>query len=63
MGSCVQLYSLAETQKLPPPPALGLIYGGAIGIFEDCSVPIGLIFIEKEPHKQLRMKRKRRGER
>ncbi len=30
MGSCVQLYSLAETPQ-PPPPAFGLIYEGAIG--------------------------------
>jgi hypothetical protein len=28
---CVQLYSLAETSQLPPPPAFGLIYEGAIG--------------------------------
>jgi hypothetical protein len=28
-----------------------------------CSVPIGLIFYRKREHKQLRMKRKRRGER
>jgi hypothetical protein len=26
LGSCVQLYSLAETQQLLPPPAFGLIY-------------------------------------
>jgi hypothetical protein len=26
LGSCVQLYSLAETPQLPPPPAFGLIY-------------------------------------
>jgi hypothetical protein len=26
LGYCVQLYSLAETQPLPPPPAFGLIY-------------------------------------
>jgi hypothetical protein len=33
MGSCVQLYSLAETPHLPPPPspAFGLIYEGTIG--------------------------------
>jgi hypothetical protein len=34
LGSCVQLYSLAETPQLPqlpPPPAFGLIYEGAIG--------------------------------
>ncbi len=29
LGSCVQLYSLPETQQ--PPPAFGLIYEGAIG--------------------------------
>jgi hypothetical protein len=28
LGSCVQLYSLAE---IPPPPAFGLIDEGAIG--------------------------------
>jgi hypothetical protein len=27
---CAQLYSLAETQQLPP-PAVGLVYEGAIG--------------------------------
>jgi hypothetical protein len=27
----VLLYSLAETPQLPPPPAFGLIYEGAIG--------------------------------
>ncbi len=26
-----QLYSLAETLQLPPPPAFGFIYEGAIG--------------------------------
>jgi hypothetical protein len=31
LGSCVQLYLLAETPQLPPPPAFGLIYEGAIG--------------------------------
>jgi hypothetical protein len=31
LGSCVQLYSLAETPQLPPPPEFGLIYEGAIG--------------------------------
>jgi hypothetical protein len=34
LGSCVKLYSLAETPQLPPPPtpsAVGLIYEGAIG--------------------------------
>ncbi len=33
LGSCVdvELYSLAETPQLPPPPAFGLIYEGAIG--------------------------------
>jgi hypothetical protein len=31
LGSCVQLYSLAETPQLPPPPAFGLIHEGAIG--------------------------------
>ncbi len=31
LGSCVQLYSLAETPQLPPSPAFGLIYEGAIG--------------------------------
>ncbi len=31
LGSCVQLYSLAETPQLRPPPAFGLIYEGAIG--------------------------------
>ncbi len=30
LGSCVQLYLLAETPKAPP-PAFGLIYEGAIG--------------------------------
>jgi len=31
-GSCVQLYSLAESPQLSPlPPATGLIYKGAIG--------------------------------
>ncbi len=33
LGSCVQLYSLAETPQLPAPtpPHFGLIYEGAIG--------------------------------
>ncbi len=31
LGSCVQLYSLAETPQLLPSPAFGLIYEGAIG--------------------------------
>ncbi len=31
LGSCVQLYSLAETSQLPPSLAFGLIYEGAIG--------------------------------
>jgi hypothetical protein len=32
LGSCVQLYSLAEIPQLPPaPPAFGPIYVGAIG--------------------------------
>ncbi len=31
LGSCVQLYSLAETPQHPPSPAFGLIYEGAIG--------------------------------
>jgi hypothetical protein len=31
LGSCIQLYSLAETPQFPPPLAFGLIYGGAIG--------------------------------
>ncbi len=31
LSSCVQLYSLAETPQLPPPPAFGPIYKGAIG--------------------------------
>jgi hypothetical protein len=31
LGSCVHLYSLAETSQLPPPPAFGLLYEGAIG--------------------------------
>ncbi len=30
-ASCAQLYSLAETPQLPPSPAFGLIYEGAIG--------------------------------
>ncbi len=30
MDSCVQLYSLAETPQLPPLPASGLIFEGAI---------------------------------
>jgi len=30
-GSCVQLYSLAETPQLHPSPAFGLTYEGAIG--------------------------------
>ncbi len=31
LRSFVQLYSMAETPQLPPPPAFGLIYEGAIG--------------------------------
>ncbi len=31
LGSCVQLYSWAETPQLPPTSAFGLIYEGAIG--------------------------------
>ncbi len=30
LGSCVQLYLLAETPHLPPPPAFGIIYEGVI---------------------------------
>jgi hypothetical protein len=31
LGSCVQLYALAETPQVPPSRAVGLIYEGAIG--------------------------------
>jgi hypothetical protein len=35
-GSCVQLYSLAETPQLPPyPPAFGLIYTRALLVSQD----------------------------
>jgi hypothetical protein len=30
-GSCVQLYSMADTPQLPPSLAFGIIYEGAIG--------------------------------
>ncbi len=31
LGSCVLLYSLAETPQLPSPPAFGHLHEGAIG--------------------------------
>jgi hypothetical protein len=35
LGSCVQLYSLAETPQLSPPPAFGLRYEGGILVSQD----------------------------
>jgi hypothetical protein len=32
---CTQMYSLAETPQLPPPPSFGLVYGGTLLVSKD----------------------------